>query len=213
MRCALGGQRVLGLPICGRAACPALVSGGRDGHLGQLLRGERETDRLDQVRALPHHEVRSRLPLLAERLARVGPRHRTHARGPAENRLHATGRGPRHVRARLPQRHAVDQPPHGRGGSRTAVVHIRWRVTRPRRPAHRVPLAHDWPLEPSELWFTPHNGRTWTTRQLTNDPTGYSIRPVTPRGLTGANRILYVRGDERTIGFTNYRTRVHALDF
>jgi len=93
------------------------------------------------------------------------------------------------------------------------VVHIRWRVTRPRRPAHRVPLAHDWPLEPSELWFTPHNGRTWTTRQLTNDPTGYSIRPVTPRGLTGANRILYVRGDERTIGFTNYRTRVHALDF
>jgi hypothetical protein len=64
-----------------------------------------------------------------------------------------------------------------------------------------------------EQWFTPNDGRTWTTRQLTADPSGYSIRPVTPRGLAGSNRILYVRGDERTIGFTNYTTRVHALDF
>jgi hypothetical protein len=69
------------------------------------------------------------------------------------------------------------------------------------------------PWNQVELWFTPDNGRTWTSRQLTHDPTGYSIRPVTPRGLTGANRILYVRGDERTIGFTDYRTRIHALDF
>jgi hypothetical protein len=69
------------------------------------------------------------------------------------------------------------------------------------------------PWNQVELWFTPDNGRTWTSRQLTHDPTGYSIRPVTPRGLTGANRILYVRGDERTIGFTDFRTRVHALDF
>jgi hypothetical protein len=37
---------------------------------------------------------------------------------------------------------------------------------------------------------------------------------VTPRGLKqSANRILYVWGDERTIGFTDYTTRVHALDF
>ena len=69
------------------------------------------------------------------------------------------------------------------------------------------------PWNQIELWFTPNNGRTWTSRQLTHDPTGYSIRPVTPRGLTSANRILYVRGDERTIGYTNYRTRIHALDF
>jgi hypothetical protein len=34
------------------------------------------------------------------------------------------------------------------------------------------------------------------------------------RGLgQAANRILYVWGDQRTIGFTNYTTRVHALDF
>src|SRR5215218_9874214 len=64
-----------------------------------------------------------------------------------------------------------------------------------------------------ELWFTADNGRTWTTRQLTNDASGYSIRPVAPRALTGSNRILYVWGDERTIGFTNYTTRIHALDF
>jgi hypothetical protein len=64
-----------------------------------------------------------------------------------------------------------------------------------------------------EQWFTPDDGRTWTTRQLTADTTHYSIRPVTPRGLTDANRVLFSRGDETTIGFTNYRTRIHALDF
>ena len=65
-----------------------------------------------------------------------------------------------------------------------------------------------------EQWFTPDSGRTWTHRQLTSDPNGYAIRPVTPRGLRqAANRILYVWGDERTIGFTDYTTRVHALDF
>ena len=65
-----------------------------------------------------------------------------------------------------------------------------------------------------EQWFTPDEGRSWTHRQLTADPTGYAIRPVTPRGLgQAANRILYVWGDERTIGFTDYTTRVHALDF
>jgi hypothetical protein len=64
-----------------------------------------------------------------------------------------------------------------------------------------------------EQWFTPDEGRTWTTRQLTADPSGYAIRPVAPRHLTAADRILYVWGDERTIGFTNDRTRIHALDF
>jgi hypothetical protein len=64
-----------------------------------------------------------------------------------------------------------------------------------------------------EQWFTPDEGRTWTTRRLTADPSGFSIRPVTPRRLRGANRILYVWGDERTVSFTDYTTRIHALDF
>ena len=64
-----------------------------------------------------------------------------------------------------------------------------------------------------EQWFTPDNGKTWTQRQLTNYPDAYAIRPVTPRRLTTANRVLFVKGDERTIGFTNYRSRVHVLDF
>src|SRR4029450_10144230 len=56
--------------------------------------------------------------------------------------------------------------------------------------------------------------RTWTHRQLTSDPNGYAIRPVTPRGQgQSRNRILYVWGDERTIGFTDYTTRVHAPHF
>jgi hypothetical protein len=65
-----------------------------------------------------------------------------------------------------------------------------------------------------EQWFTPDDGRTWSTVQLTNDSDHYSIRPVTPRGLQGpANRVLFSRGDETTKGFTDYRTRIHALDF
>jgi hypothetical protein len=64
-----------------------------------------------------------------------------------------------------------------------------------------------------EQWFTPDEGQTWTTRQLTDDPTHYAIRPVRPRGLVGFNRVLYSKGDASTKGFTDYRTRIHALDF
>ena len=64
-----------------------------------------------------------------------------------------------------------------------------------------------------EQWFTPDEGRTWATRQLTAYPDAYAIRPVTPRRLTTANRIVFVKGDEKTIGYTNYRSRVHVLDF
>ena len=63
-----------------------------------------------------------------------------------------------------------------------------------------------------ERWFTPDSGRTWQTQQLTSDDSGFSMRPVAPRG-TGANRVLYVWGDERTRGYTDYTTRIHALDF
>ena len=44
------------------------------------------------------------------------------------------------------------------------------------------------PWNQVEEWFTPDNGRTWTHRQLTNDPEGYAIRPVVPRGHTGSPR-------------------------
>lgn len=64
-----------------------------------------------------------------------------------------------------------------------------------------------------EQWFTSDEGRTWTTRQLTADPSGFGVRPVTPRGLRGANRILYVWGDERTHSWNDFTTRIHALDF
>ena len=64
-----------------------------------------------------------------------------------------------------------------------------------------------------EVWFTPDDGRSWQSRQLTHDTTHYCIRPVKPRGLIGASRILFARGDETTIGFTDYRTRIQALDF
>ena len=63
-----------------------------------------------------------------------------------------------------------------------------------------------------EHWFTPDEGRTWSTGRITDDPTGFSMRPVAPRGLA-ARRILCVWGDERTTGFTDYTTRVHAIDF
>ncbi|MCA1697420.1 MAG: hypothetical protein LC790_00335 [Actinobacteria bacterium] len=64
-----------------------------------------------------------------------------------------------------------------------------------------------------EAWFTTDNGRTWTSQRLTDEPNHCCIRPVSPRGLTSANRVLFSRGNETTIGFTNYRTRIRALDF
>jgi hypothetical protein len=62
-----------------------------------------------------------------------------------------------------------------------------------------------------EAWFTPDDGRTWRHTQLTNEPAHYCIRPVTPRGLRNANLVLFSRGDRSTRGFTDFRTRIHAL--
>ncbi len=61
-----------------------------------------------------------------------------------------------------------------------------------------------------EAWTTEDGGRTWADRRLTADPAGYAIRPVLPRG--GAARLLYVWGDERTRGYGDFTTRIHALD-
>ena len=64
-----------------------------------------------------------------------------------------------------------------------------------------------------EQWFTPDDGRTWSHRQLTADPSGFCVRRVTPRGLRDGNRILYVWGDDRTKSWRDFTTRVRALDF
>jgi len=62
-----------------------------------------------------------------------------------------------------------------------------------------------------EAWFTPDEGRTWRSRRLTDEAAHYCIRPVTPRGLKNANLVLFSRGDRSTKGFTDFRTRIHAL--
>ena len=63
----------------------------------------------------------------------------------------------------------------------------------------------------SRPWFTPDDGRTWRHVRLTDEPRHYCIRPVTPRGLRGASLVLFARGDRSTVGFTDFRTRIHAL--
>ena len=180
------------------------------------LQRRRREDREPLLGADPAAEPRPGLQVLVERRPGVAARHRADVGGPAADRLHAPpGRRQRqgHVLVRLPQRREVDQPQDRRGRRRPPVVHLGRRDARPRGSALRLPVAHDRRWNQVEQWFTPDNGRTWTTKRLTDDPNHYSIRPVTPRGLRGANRVLFSRGDETTKGYTNYRTRIHALDF
>ena len=148
------------------------------------------------------------------RRARLGPRHRAHRRGPAAGRLHAPRRQPRHLLVRLPQRHAVDQPQDRRGRRRPPVVPLRRRDARPRGPALRLPVAHDRPLEPGRAVVHARRRPHVDAPAADQRPDGLHHPPGhAARAHAGANRILYVWGDERTIGFTNYRTRIHALDF
>ena len=73
------------------------------------------------------------------------------------------------------------------------------------------------------FWYAYHNGKRWisrkivdagwTSRPLTADPSGFSMRPVTPRRMRSGNQVLYVWGDRRTTSFTKYVTRIHVLDF
>ena len=141
-----------------------------------------------------------------------GARHRAHRRGPAARRLHAPGQQPRHLLLRLPQRHEVDQPQDRRGRRRPPVLPLGRRDARPRGPARRLPVAHDRPLEPGRAVVHARLGRTWTHRAADHRPRRLRHPPGhAARARAGANRILYVWGDERTIGFTNYTTRVHAV--
>jgi hypothetical protein len=63
------------------------------------------------------------------------------------------------------------------------------------------------------LRVTFDHGRSWQTRRLTTAGDGYAIGPVAPRGLRGRRRVLYVHGDERTRGYSDFTTRIRALDF
>ena len=135
-------------------------------------------------------------------------------RGPAADRLHAASGEPRHLLLRVPQRHEVGQPQDRRGGPRPPVVPLGRRVARPRGPAHRLSVAHDRPrgTRSSSGSRRTRGGRG---RRASSPTTPTATRSGRSRraGCTAANRILYVWGDERTIGFTDYTTRIHALDF
>ena len=115
------------------------------------------------------------------RRARMGARHRADRRGPAARRLHAPGRQPRHLLLRLPQRHEVDQPQDRRGRAPAGPSFHSGGATLDHEDPRVVYLSRTighW--NQVEQWFTPDTGRTWSHRQLTTDPNGYAIRPVTP---------------------------------
>ena len=158
-------------------------------------------------------QARPHLQLLGPGRARMGARHRAHRRGSPARRVHAPGRQPRHLLLRLPQRHEWISRKIVEAGAGRPSFHSGGATLDHEDPRYRLPVTHDRALEPGRAVVHAGHGAQLDAQQLTSDPNGYAIRPVTPRGLRGANRILYVWGDERTIGFTNYTTRVHALDF
>ena len=194
----------------GRTACTTCAT-----RTSALLRGGRAQARDARGRAAAHLQARPHLQLLRRRRARLGPRHR--ARPPTAARASSTRAAsttatpsgtPTTTARKWLSRKIVE------AGAGRPSFHSGGATLDHEDPRDRLPVAHDRHWNQVEQWFTPDSGRTWTHRQLTSDPTGYAIRPVTPRGLgQAANRILYVWGDERTIGFTDYTTRVHALDF
>ena len=57
----------------------------------------------------------------------------------------------------------------------------------------------------------PDDGRTWRHTRLTNEASHYCIRPVTPREKRTRLAVRSPRGDRSTVGFTDFRTRIHAL--
>jgi hypothetical protein len=57
-----------------------------------------------------------------------------------------------------------------------------------------------------ERWQTPDGGRSWAVQPITSGSRVHQLRPVTPRGLAGAEQVLWMRGDYP--GFRTYRTAI-----
>ena len=159
-------------------------------------------------RAVAHLQARPHLQVLRRGGRAWGARHRAHRRGPAARRLHAPGRQPRHVLLRLLQRQELGQPQDRRGRSRPPVVHSGGATLDHEDPRFVYLSRTIGRWNQVERWFTPDNGRTWTHAAADRRPRPLRIRPVTPRGLTAPTGSSTSRGDERTIGFTNY-THAH----
>ena len=165
------------------------------------VRGERATDRVAALRAAAHLQARPHLQYSRA----AGAPGRTTSRSTSEGRprivyTRRVGR-PRHVLLRVPQRRAVDQPPDRRTparASRPSPPAARRSTTRTR--ASSTCRGRIGPSTRSSRGSRPTTAAPGRSRQLTSDPTGYCIRPVTPRGLAAPTAMLYVRGDERTKG-------------
>ena len=108
----------------------------------------------------------------------------------------------------------VDQPQDRRGGQRAPVVHLGRRDVRPRGSALRLPLADDRPLEPGRAVVharrRPHvdDGAPHRLPGPLRDPARDAARAA--RRQPGP---VLEAATRRTKGYTNYRSRIHALDF
>jgi hypothetical protein len=73
----------------------------------------------------------------------------------------------------------------------------------------RTPAEDEW--NQVELRHTEDGGRTWTATTLTSGRSGFSIRPIFPRGLHLAGRfvVAYVAGTAHT--FRDFHTRVRIV--
>jgi hypothetical protein len=60
-----------------------------------------------------------------------------------------------------------------------------------------------------ERWRTRDGGRSWSHRAVTRRSRTDNIRPVTPRGLSGGDTVVWLRG--RYPGYTTYMTSVATL--
>ena len=164
---------------------------------GALHRG-RAPARDAGARAAAHVKARPHLQVLRRRRAGVAARHRADRRGPAARRLHPPRRRPRHVLLRVPQRHEwISRKIVEAGAGRTSFTSGGATLDHedPRFVYLSRTIGH-W--NQVEQWFTPDEGRTWSTRQLTADPTASASARSRRAGSRGANRVLYVWGDERT---------------
>ena len=164
-----------------------------------------------------HVQARPHLPLQRPRRAGLGPRHRARQGGPPVRRLHAplttaraTPSTTRTSTARAGSATRSSRPGRGRPSYTSGGATLDHEDPRIVYLSRRIGT---W-FQVESLGRRPTAGATGCTHQLTDDPNGYAIRPVTPRGLREAAQPGPVRpGDNRTIGYRDYRTRIHALEF